>query len=1277
MVPQQQRRRRRRAALPRTAERRLVVARGAGGFGFTIAGQRPCVVSAVASGGPAERAGLRAGDALLAVDGASVARAPHASVARLVAAAPGAISLSVAPRESPPTDTEDTEPDERARTRRRHPPPRRRPQMVHHPGCQAASSTLGVNEILQNLSRAQLTPNHIARLECRAVVGYLGTIETPQAANNAAPSNVRTAVRKLRQERRPAAPVLLSVLPNSLLLRRPTGQVLAQYQRERIVYAGSGSDADRRYFGLVTSAEPTEEEASHSSHVFAVDPRLAEHEAHVVRAREFQIVCTRDPVAERCLEFPPSAEYVVGVIRGMYSLPAENCASPNLQQISKLAIKSDSPLLGNFSRCNRPVFRVPRDRRPCRHEDARIDGPEFVANSPQPSNHSEVTTTSSNSDSGIGFHNDCRNIADRILVVDFAQQAPPNRFRQEMPRRPIGLVGCSSFDADGSFLSNTTPVVDGFGGQGRPLNLDDVILNTNDLQTVRHVSPRNEDDNYNYNNIYGNIPSSSKAFTNGVVYDQVYTENEGDHYEFIPQQLHDDLAIDRVAETFNSVEIYEERSRQPPDWQSNESVENVTVVSGGTSKASMDSVSVYSSRSHEEARPVRRKHLQASLDDMLVIGMRDQPPKDKDDENFVHPATVKCKVRKSMKPMNFLSKTKHMLSGKEREKEKEARRRALSASAGDVCGERRERTERSERADDALQAAASEPDLRDTQSEQSSPFRRWTTGSGAGSSYRHHDHRNMYNKQQMSEGSAPVPTTGGSGGVARWSLGLEQLLADPAGAAAFAHFLSKEFAAENIRFWWSCEQFSATEDPEKRSALANEIWQRHLAEGASEPVNVDAAARRAAALRLYQEPSPPDLFQQAQKQIFNVMKFDSYPRFLRSAEHADCARADLRGQPLPYSAPSGPCASPGGSSAPAAKLKKSASNASERRRSGGASLLPWKLRAPSRERAAETPTEPPITDVVKSSQIAPGQCSLCRVVLPDGATSVVGVEESVTVKKLVDKLLQRRNLTCNIYDVLLKTEGNQGSPVELSAPSLVLGGREALVERRVLVRLELCGRSLCVRSRAARRLRHVLRPVLARYCPQQQRPRRVLRDGIDVHPDTLMQDLDGARLQIVEVTENGEYAEAVAGALAIAGCERDDDCDSLSDLALRLQDDSLKDADSLCGSASSSSRGASCDSARVRAALRSGPPLHHHPPDFLENLRETQRQRLHSKSEAAACGPRAPPPLPQAAAAGPQRGVSAAGAGTRHQLSVEESDYEETGLPVWYEIFQNVTMDCS
>ncbi|XP_073959756.1 regulator of G-protein signaling loco-like [Choristoneura fumiferana] len=941
-----------------------------------------------------------------------------------------------------------------------------------------------------------LTPTQAARLECRAVVGYLGTIETPQAAPNAAPGNVRTAVRKLRQERRPAAPVLLSVLPNVLYLRRPSGQILAQYPRERILYAGCGSDADRRYFGLVTAAESSDNdtEASHSCHVFAVDPRMAEHEAHVARAREFQITCTRDPVAERCLEFPPSAEYVVGIVKGMYSLPADDCNSPSLLQLSKLAFKGDSPAFGNFSRCNRAVFRVPRERRPCRH-DARVEPQEFVANSPQPSNHSEITTTSSNSDSGIGFHNDGRNIADRILVVDFAGPQPPvNRFRQEMPRRPLGLVGCSSFDADGSFLSNTTPVVDGFAGQGRPLNLDDVILNS-DLQPVRH---------------YGHC-----------------------------------------------VDVFDEESR------------------GG-------------STSVEEAPP-------GFFGRHAGVGLRDPLPVQKDDDNFVHPATVK-KVRK-LKPLNLLSKTKHILTGREREKKLEARSRALSASAGDVAGA----------GGAPLPAAASEPDLR--QSEQSSPFRRWTTGSGAGSSYRHHDPRNMYNKQ-MSEGSAP--NDGRRGGVrARWSR-LEQLLADPAGAAAFAHFLSKEFAAENIRFWWSCEQYSDAEEA-ARAALAQEIWARHLADGAPEPVNVDAAARRLTAHRLHQDPAPADLFQQAQKQIFNVMKFDSYPRFLRSGVHAECARADLRGQPSPFADKPAPAPAP----APTpTKLKKSASNASERRRSGG-SLLPWRLRAGSRDRAAE---HAPITDLVKSNQS--GQCSLCRVVLPDGASSVVGVDAALSVRQLVERLLQRLNLPCPNYDVIIRDDQGECTTIDPCSPSTVLSGREATVERRCVVRVEVAGRVVAVRCRPQRRAAHVLRPVLRRYLPRAARC-RLLRGAAPLPLDTPAQELDGERLLILEVPE-GEEVKEVECELNV---EFGEDLDALSEMALRLHDERDVDTQSGAGASVASARGdgSGSGSGRVRAALRPGPPLHHHPPDFLENLHAAQRLRLQNIADRP---PRSPPPLP-------------------------------------------------
>ncbi|KPJ01272.1 Regulator of G-protein signaling loco [Papilio xuthus] len=436
----------------------------------------------------------------------------------------------------------------------------------------------------------------------------------------------------------------------------------------------------------------------------------------------------------------------------------------------------------------------------------------------------------------------------------------------------------------------------------------------------------------------------------------------------------------------------------------------------------------------------------------------------------------------------------------------------------------------------------------DVESEQSSPFRRWTTGSGAGSSYRHHDHRNMYSKAYLCMGS----------------------------------------------FWWSCEQYRVS-GAGARERLAAEIWSRHLADGAPEPVNVDAAARRAAAARTHLQPPPDDLFLQAQKQIFNVMKFDSYPRFLRSGVHAECARADLRGLPPPY--------------APAHN-------------------------APATEDA--TPTK-----VVKCG--TQGASSLCRVVLPDGATSVVGVAEGVPVRHVIDRLLQRRNLHVPTYDVQLRDEQGVWRTIEGGAECSALAGREVVVVRRVVLRLVVGPRLLAVRCRPARPLRHVLRHVLRRHALTHQ---HVLRNSRPVDLDTPVQELEGAVLEI------GEPCEEVVG-----GGEREEDADSLSDLAVRLQEDTdhmsvssrnresggagavVPAANIPIGSNGNSNGngssgnvstagsngstgvagGAGGEVGRVRAALRPGPPLHHHPPEFLENLREKQRQRQN---------PRTPPPLP-------------------------------------------------
>uniref|UniRef100_A0A1B0BBC1 RGS domain-containing protein n=1 Tax=Glossina palpalis gambiensis TaxID=67801 RepID=A0A1B0BBC1_9MUSC len=221
--------------------------------------------------------------------------------------------------------------------------------------------------------------------EYRASVGYLGTIEMPkQISLSIKLQIVPSCIRKLRREKRQPLTVLMIILPDSLHLQAINGTVLATYASSRPSYVSSSSennDEQDNEAPTLSSSITSHITISNSCHVFVVvDTRLCEHQLHLERAQDFHIECTKDLISGLCLEFPSNSEYVVNLIRGMYTPATQRC------------------------------------------------------------NHSKMSSTTSNSDSGIGFYNDYRNISDRIVIVDFPQvDYLPIRSMAMQSSRPTGI----------------------------------------------------------------------------------------------------------------------------------------------------------------------------------------------------------------------------------------------------------------------------------------------------------------------------------------------------------------------------------------------------------------------------------------------------------------------------------------------------------------------------------------------------------------------------------------------------------------------------------------------------------------------------------------------------------------------------------------------------------------------------------------------------------------------------------------------------------------------
>ncbi|XP_022213037.2 regulator of G-protein signaling loco isoform X3 [Drosophila obscura] len=407
----------------------------------------------------------------------------------------------------------------------------------------------------------------------------------------------------------------------------------------------------------------------------------------------------------------------------------------------------------------------------------------------------------------------------------------------------------------------------------------------------------------------------------------------------------------------------------------------------------------------------------------------------------------------------------------------------------------------------------------------------------------------------VSAESAAADNLPDNGSPSSWGGSFERMLQDAAGMQTFSEFLKKEFSAENIYFWTACERYRLLESEAERAIQARDIFGKHLANSSSDPVNVDSQARNLTEEKLAS--AAADIFAPAQKQIFNLMKFDSYQRFIRSDLYKSCVEAEQKNLPLPYSgADLDELLKTNFHLAASSKLKKSVSNAEDRRRK---SLLPWhrKTRSKSRDRTEimsdlqssalmpAPPLPPPTLLTSASLKIASGQnslsdlhssrsslssfdagasggqgasaesvCSLCRVILTDGATTIVQTRPGETVGQLVERLLEKRNLVYPYYDIVF--QGSTKS-IDLQQSSQLLAGKEVVIERRVAFKLDLPDpKVISVKSKPKKQLHEVIRPILTKYNYKMDNVQVIMRDT--QAPLDLMQPVtmaDGQRLRIV------------------------------------------------------------------------------------------------------------------------------------------------------------------
>uniref|UniRef100_A0A8D0EFK3 Regulator of G protein signaling 12 n=1 Tax=Salvator merianae TaxID=96440 RepID=A0A8D0EFK3_SALMN len=974
--------------------RSVEVARGRAGYGFTLSGQAPCVLSCVLKGSPADYVGLKAGDKILAINEINVKRASHEDVVKLIGKCSGVLHMiiaeSVGHADSCSSDEEagfydgkgwlKPKPSSKGlginraekvveemqsggifnmifespnicagnvQTSKNHSPIHETCPVKLEIGSENTNNNPSIlcNELPKILNDDSVFRIGVENqdyfgldasiLNVAMIVGYLGSIELPSASSNLEYDSlqaIRGCMRRLRAEQKIHSLVMMKIMHDSVQLCNNKSGVIAEYPAEKLAFSAVCPD-DRRFFGLVTMQ--TIDDAS----LVQEDEAVLRTSCHVFMVDpELFHHKIHQGIARRfgleCTADPDT--------NGCLEFPMSSL--PVLQFVSVLYRDMGELIEGVRAR-------------------AFLDGDGDVH---------QNNSMSSNSDSGIGNFNQ-EEKSNRVLVVDLGANSnkPTPSYVQDGPVCRGQAVSYWNFSHEQEENSALEASIQNDKSQ----NLSKFFASSTRIE----------------------VPLiSSQSSATSCKKNSVDISNQRWLPVHVLRDWHHGCLSDQESYTDST-----------DGWSS---------VNCGTLPPPMSKI------------PADRYRVSGNFDQPYPISQKNELSK----KRFHMQNTFQCqhsarKAKEDKKCTKF-----GPASGLVQPPQRCSTRRSFGRS---------KRFSITRSLDDLECAAVSDgelnTDLKDCVSDNSLSSN--ASLPSVQSCRRHRERR-----------------------VASWAVSFERLLQDPLGVRYFSEFLRKEFSEENILFWQACEYFNhiSVHDKKELSFRAREIFNKFLCSKATTPVNIDSQAQLADDVL---NAPHPDMFKDQQLQIFNLMKFDSYTRFLKSPLYQECILAEVEGRPVLdlQCAPSSPTSKH--------SFGSEWSNISTPKKLSGKSKSGRSLNEDPVEEDSEKKKKGTFFSWSRSKSLGRSQKKK---------------EDLDCSKDFPTDSTHSNGLSCRHESQdSLSSAASLEMPLVLNQDSSILESRILRLEKRTLFRLDLIpiNRSVGLKAKPTKPVTEVLRPVVAKY----------------------------------------------------------------------------------------------------------------------------------------------------------------------------------------------------